>query len=99
MKSLLFALALSVMGVSAATAQSVQIGPGGVTVETQRPGYGDRRYEGDRRYYGDQLPRRGYGRYERRYECCSHIVSPSVILYGRPYDPRDRAPRARAAVS
>ena len=93
MKSFLFALALTVIGVSAATAQSVQIGPGGVTVETQRPGYGDRRYDGDRRYYGDQLPRRGYGRYERRYERCRTIETRRVNRYGRAYVTRERVCR------
>lgn len=87
MKSLLFALALTVIGVSAATAQSVQIGPGGVTVETQRPGYGDRRY------YGDQLPRRGYGRYERRYERCRTVETRRVNRYGRAYVTRERVCR------
>ena len=88
MKSLLFALALTVIGVSAATAQSVQIGPGGVTVETQRRGYGDRRYDGGRRYYGD-LPRRGYGRYER----CRTVETRRVNRYGRAYVTRERVCR------
>jgi len=90
MKALILAAAITAAGLSSAYAQGVTIGPGGVTVETQRPEYRERQYYGDRDYgprYGERYnERRRYGAVER----CRTEVTRRINRYGERVIRRER---------